>query len=386
MSAAPRPLAGLPVPALVVGVLALVALVVGGFFTPVQFFRSYLIGFLFWTGIAVGCLGALMMQHLTGGRWGVIARRPFESASLTLPLLLLLSIPILFGVEWIYVWSHLDIVAGDEHLLHKSVYLNTGFFVARTIGYLVLWSAAAYLLARWSREQDRTGDPKFANRMQRLSGPGLFLLAITVSLALVDWVMSIEPLWYSTIYALVYMAGDMLSAFALVVVVLAWTTTAPPLDEATKPQDFHRLGNLMLAFVMLWAYTAFSQYLLIYSGDLREETPWYLRRTEGGWGWIALGLICFHFFLPFFLLLSRRLKRDRRWLAAVAVLVLVLRFVDTLWLVEPAFHPASLWVSWMDFAAPIGIGGIWLALFARLLVSRPPLPLADPYTEMGHER
>jgi hypothetical protein len=372
-------------PALVVGVIALAVLIVGAFFSPTQFFRSYLMAFVFWTGLALGCLGILMMQYLTGGAWGIVIRRQLESATRTLPLMALLFIPLAFGVGYLYIWSHPGVVAANHTLQQKKEYLNIPFFLVRAAVYFLVWIGAAWFLNRWSWRQDQTADPTFSRRLQRLSGPGLFVLSITLTFAMIDWVMSLEPLWYSTIYGVTFMAGVALAAYAFTVATLILLARYRPLAGRLRPRHYRDLGNLMLAFVMVWAYCSFAQYLLIWSGNLREEIPWYLRRIQGGWGWVAVSLIAIHFFLPFFLLMSRTVKRDARWLMIVALIVILMRFVDVFWLVEPAFYEADLRVHWMDFAALIGFGGLWLAVFVWQLRARPLLPLNDPYLREAFE-
>jgi hypothetical protein len=372
---------GLQRPLLLTGVIGIALCIIGAFFNIQQFFRSYLLAYIFWTGIALGCLGILMIQYLTGGAWGLIIRRTLESASLTLPLMLVLFVPLLFGMHSLYIWTRPEAVASDALLQHKQGYLNVPFFIIRAAIYFILWIAAAYLLNRWSIAQDRTGEPGFSLKLQRLSGPGLFLLAITLSLAMIDWVMSLEPRWYSTIYGVIFMAGEGLAAFAFATVVAILLAGHQPLSETIRQKHLHDLGNLLLTFVMLWAYCSFAQFLLIWSGNLREEVPWYSRRLHGGWGITGFILIVFHFFLPFLLLLFREVKRYRVPLAIIAVVVLGMRFVDLIWLIVPAFHPANFVMHWMDFLAAIGIGGLWLSVFVWRLKQTPLLPIHDPYLE-----
>jgi hypothetical protein len=376
-------------PALFIGLVALLFCIVGWLLSPEQFFRSYLVAYIFWVGLALGCLAILMIQYLTGGAWGIIIRRVLESASNTFPLLALMFVPVLLGLRNLYVWTHAAAIAADVHLQHKHAYLNTTFFIVRWSICAVVWSSTAYLLNRWSRAQDRTAEPKFALRLQNLSGPGLFILAITLTFALIDWVMSLEADWYSTIYGVTFMAGEVLAAFAFVIVVVVLLSKYQPLSSLLLPKHFRDLGNLLLTFVMLWAYCAFSQFLLIWSGNLREEIPWYLRRMQGGWGWLAAALILFHFFLPFFLLLSGDVKQRARRLLVVALIVLAMRFVDLLWLIAPVFSRAALSAHWgqdiahlaLTTAALFGLGGVWLWLFIRGLRSSSLLPLNDPYFE-----
>lgn len=364
--------------ALAAGVIALSVCGVGAAGSPAQFFRSYLTAFVFWTVLALGSLGILMMQYLTGGTWGVIIRRELESATRTLPMMALLFLPIVFGMRHLYVWTHPDILAADEVLREKRGYLNIPFFLIRTAGYFLVWAGTAYCLNRWSQSQDRTGDPVFSFRLQRLSGPGLFALAVTVTFAMIDWVMSLEPHWYSTIYGVIFLAGAGLGAFAFAIAVTVWLGRTPSFAGLLLPGHYQDLGNLLLAFVMLWAYCAFSQFLLIWSGNLREEIPWYVRRIHGGWGWVAVLLIAIHFFIPFVLLFSQNVKRHSQRLVIVAAIVFLMRFVDVVWLIEPAFDEGKLHFSWMDPLALIGVGGLWLAVFLQQINARPLLPINDP--------
>lgn len=372
--------------ALLIGVLGLIACAVGWLIEPTQFFRSYLTAYLFFVGLAVGCLGVLMMQFVTGGRWGLILRRPLFAASLTFPLLAVLFVPILFGLPNLYVWTNQAIVAADEVLQKKQGYLNQPFFIARAIVYFVVWISIAYFLNRWARLRQTSDDKAtYQWRLEHLSGWGMFLTAIVVSLAVVDWAMSLEPHWYSTIYAVGYVAGEMLAAFALTIAVTLIFPIPAPLAQIVGTESLRALGNLLLAFVMLWAYCAYSQDLLIWSGNLREEITWYLPRTAGIWGWMAISLIVFHFFLPFFLLLSRGLKDKGKTLLGIALLIFALRYVDVFWLVKPAFAPEGFNLSWLDFAAPIGLGGVWLAYFLWLF-ERQPLPLSEIAEEIEKEK
>lgn len=371
---------------LIVGVIALIACAVGFFIEPVQFFRSYLLAYIFWIGLVIGSLGVLMMGFVTGGRWSVILRRPVISATKTLPLLALFFVPILFGLSSLYVWTNPAIVAADELLQKKQGYLNEPFFIARVIIYFVVWISFAYFINLWTRRREATGDKaKYDWRLEYLSGWGLFFVGITFSLALVDWVMSLEPHWYSTIYAVAFLAGNMLTAFAFSIGFTALFVNRPPLSEIITPLRFRGLGNLLLTFIMLWAYCSYSQFLLIWSGNLRDEITWYIPRIQTNWGWIAIALIVFHFFLPFFLLLSRNLKDKRKTLFGIALIILILRYVDVFWLVKPAFAPESLWVSWLDIAATIGIGGVWLWCFLWIY-ERQPLPLNEIREVLENER
>lgn len=365
-------------PALLVGGAALGLCAVGGFFQPDQFFRSYLFAFLFWAGIALGCMAVAMLHHVTGGAWGLAIRRPLESGMRTLPLVAILFLPIALGVGRLYEWAHPDAVAADPILRHKSLYLNVPFFLGRAAVYFGAWLVLSYLLNRWSLEQDATGDRSIARRLQLLSSAGLVLYGLTVTFASIDWAMSLEPHWFSTMYGVLFIAGQGLSAFAFIVVVLVLIAGRSPLAQFVEAKHYHDLGKLMLAFVMFWAYVSFSQYLVIWAGNLPEEIPWYLRRLQGGWGWVGAALVVLHFALPFFLLLPASANRNPRILLGVAGLVLFMRLVDIFWLTRPAFAEEGLHLHWMDLLAPVGVGGLWLGAFLWQLGKRPLLPVNDP--------
>lgn len=358
---------------LAIGIIALAACFVGWAIEPLMFFRSYLTSFVFWFQLAMGSLGVLMMQYVTGGRWGVILKRPLESAALTLPLLAILFVPIVLGLYRLYPWTDTAVVAADPVLQKKQIYLNVPFFVGRQVAYFVIWVAFAWLLDRWSTGWNKTEQPRYQWLLEHASAVGMFVLAAVMTLAIVDWVMSLEPLWYSTIYAVIYIAGEMLAGFALAI--SAVIVLSPEYSESLSVRRFRDLGNLLLTFVMLWAYCSFSQYLLIWSGNLREEITWYLPRTTGFWGIVALILIAFHFFVPFFLLLFRDLKQNRKILLVMVVFLLLMRLVDVFWLVKPAFAGGGLALNWIDAASVIGIGGVWFAFFLWIYGGKEDQPI-----------
>ena len=376
--------------ALIVGIVAMAVCLGGALLNPGQFFRSYLVAYLFWIGIVLGGVAIVMLHHLVGGGWGFLIRRALESSFHTIPLLGVLLIPILFGMPDLYLWARPEAVAGDEVLQHKSAYLNVGAFVVRGAIYFLIWGVIAYLLGKWSLQQDETGDPSLNRRMRRLSAPGLAVMGLTITFASVDWVMSLDPHWFSTIYGFLFIAGDVLSTLAFGVCTVYLLGHKKPLSDYFTRDRLHDIGNLMLAFVMLWAYIAFSQYLIIWSGNLPEETTWYVRRSGSGWVLIAVVLILFHFALPFVLLLSRKLKRGAGTLVGVAVMVLLMRLVDLYWQVAPTFSEDEVRLHWMDFLTPVAIGGLWLAVFAWRLKDKPLVPIHDPdlaelKAEAGHE-
>lgn len=360
-----------------IGIAGLVLTAIGLFISRDQFFRSYLWAFLFWFGVGLGCLPLLMLYHLVGGSWGFTIRRIVESGTRTLPLMAVLFIPVLVGVHYLYEWSRPEIVAQSEMLAQKRVYLNTPFWAARAVVYFAIWLFYAHRLTRLSAMEDATGDATLAFRFQRWSASGLVVYGLTVTFAMFDWAMSLEPNWYSSIYGLLWIVNQALSALAFSIVAVALLSNQPPISRVAAADTLHDLGNLLFAFVMLWAYLSFAQLLIIWSGNLPEEIHWYLSRLDHGWQWVAALLLAFHFAAPFFLLLARFNKRFPQRLAGIALLVLLMRAVDTFWMITPAFYHDGITIHWLDLFAWIGIGGVWIAVFAGALRSVPLLPLHD---------
>jgi len=362
----------------VLGGAALLLCLVGALVDREQFFRSYLIAYMFWLGVPVGCLGILMIHHLVGGTWGFVIQRALESAIRTFPVMALLFVPFLFGLSELFLWAHPDVVAHDPVLQQKAAYLNIPAFIVRAVFYFTVWTILGFLLSRWSAEQDRTADHALTPRLQTLSGPGLVLYGLTVTFSAIDWLMSLEPRWYSTIFGMLFMVSHGLVALAFMITVSYFLSRREPLSRLIAPWVFNDLGNLLLAFVMLWAYMSFSQFLLIWIENLQHEIPWYLHRMNGGWGAIAVVLIAFQFALPFILLLSRTVKRKAATLCAVALGVALMHQVELFWFVAPTFHPDGFMIHWTTFLTPLGIGGVWLAAFLSELQKRPLLPYRDP--------
>ncbi len=363
-----------------VGGAALAASAVGFAMNPEQFFRSYLVAYLFWLALPLGSFGLVCLHNMTGGGWGFVIRRILESAAATMPLMAVLFLPVLFGMSSLYPWARPELVASSELLQHKAPFLNVPFFVARAVLYFAIWIAVTYLVTRWSSQQDQGDEPRprLTRRLQLLSGAGLPIYALTVSFAMIDWGMSLEPEWFSTIYGMLFVAGQGLTTLAFAILVLGWLRDSEPLASVVRPGHFHDLGNLTLAFTMLWAYLSYSQYLIIWAGNLPEEISWYLHRSAGGWELFAPILMGFHFALPFLLLLARRRKQSITRLARVAAVILLMRWLDLYWLITPAFSPGELHVHWLDLTLLAGIGGVWAYLFARRLGSCSLLPLNDP--------
>ena len=364
-----------------IGLGGAAACALGAWLDLEQFLRSYLVAWLLCVGVALGCLAVLMLQHLTGGAWGLMIRRPLEAAARTLPFLGLLFAPVLLRLGDLYIWARPEIVAADELLAHKAPFLNQPFFIARTIAYFAIWTFLAYGLSALSRRQDATGDPALFRKMQILSGPGLGIYALTATLASVDWIMSLEPHWYSSLFGVYFVGGQAVAAFAFIIPVAVWLANREPMQGVLRPTHFHDFGKLLLAFVMLWAYFAVSQLLIIWSGNLAEEVGWYIVRADGGWKFLSIALALFHFLLPFLLLLSRNLKRSARLLTRVAILLLMMRWFDLFWQVGPIFHQGGLSFHWLDAATVVGLGGLWFAWFVRSLRSRALAPHKDPFFE-----
>ena len=364
-----------------VGAVALALCAAGAYSSPTQFFRSYLVAFVFWVGVALGCSAILMLHHLVGGRWGFPLRRCLESGMLNFYLMAILALPLLFGLRLLYSWADPEKVKLDSMLRYKAPYLNVPFFIVRTAIYFAVWIAMSYFLNKWSREQDESGKPELTRRLQGLSGPGLVIFGLTVTYASVDWVMSLEPRWFSTIYGMIFMVTEGLAAMSIVTVAVILLSSHKPFGELLSKRVLNDYGNLLLTFTMLWAYLSFSQYLIIWSGNLQDEIPWYVSRASGGWAWVALALVIFHFAVPFLLLLSRFVTRQTRWLGVVAAIQIVMSVVDIFWLTVPAYERSGPQFHWMDWLAILGIGGIWFWRFMGNLKSRPLVPLHDPRME-----
>ncbi len=372
-------------PALWLGISLSIVSLIGLFFSPGDFYRSYLMGYLFWLGLTLGSLGIVMMQYLTGGAWGVMTRRVLESATRTLPLLAILFVPIAIGIPHLYDWAHPDLVQHEYVLKHRASYMNPPMFLLRAVVYFCIWGVFVYLLNKWSAEQDEHGG--FEKRMAALSAPGLILYVFTVTFSTVDWAESLETDWYSTIWGFLFVARQGLSAFAFTIIAMALLSRREPLASRFKASHLHDLGKLLLTFVMLWAYFAFSQLLIIWAGNLTDEIPWYLRRFATSWGWLGVALILFEFIVPFLLLLSRPLKRNVVALCSVVGLIIVMRFVDLMWIVMPGYYQHGLRIHWLNFSVPLALGGLWIAAFTRQLKSRPLLPVNAPSLEkaLHHE-
>jgi hypothetical protein len=367
---------------LVVGVVFGVVAVILAFSQPQQFYRAYLLGFMLWLGVALGSMAILMIRHLTGGGWGMVIRRILGAAMRTVPLLAALFIPVILGMKHLYIWARPLSEVTDKHLHDHladitKTYLTANGFWMRAAFYFAIWNLLSYLLTKWSKETDKPGAPDPTGKFRTVAGPGLILYGFTISFAAIDWVMSLDPSWISTIFGLVILIGQVLSAMCFAVVVERILFNYKPMSEMLKPDFVHDHGKWMLAFTMVWAYFNFSQWLIIWAGNLPAEITFYMTRLHGGWGYVGLILVLFHFAIPFAILLSRPFKRDIRKLAWLAAWLLLMRYVDMFWIIEPNFSK-TLSLTLADIVVPIAIGGFWLAYFFYNLNALPLLPAYDP--------
>jgi hypothetical protein len=372
-------ISGLKLISLGVGFVGLAGCVAGWILAPNDFFVAYLFGHQFFLGLSLGALGLLMTHHLTGGYWGYSVRRFLESAVGTLPLLAFLFVPICFGLPHLYPWKNPSIVAEDQILRSRTYYLNTPGYIIRSAVVFAIWILMAHLLLKWSKEQNATTSVEPTRKLRTLSGPGLVIYPVTMTFASLDWLMSLEKDWYSTMFAVMICIGQMLGALAFVIALLLLVRRSRQLESIVSIDDtLHKIGNLLLAFTMLWAYLEFGQLLIIWSGNLPNEISWYLNRVAGGWRWVCVFLFLFNFFIPFFLLLMRPVKRRARTLASVAACILIAHIVDVWWTIAPSLHQRHSYSSWWALVAFIGIGGIWIGGFLRNFEGRPVVPLNDP--------
>jgi hypothetical protein len=361
--------------AAIAGGIGSLLLVAGLFVNSEQFFRSYLWAYVFCIGVASGSLAWLMLQYLTGGAWGVVIRRPAEAAARTLPLLAVLFIPVLLGIPKLYEWSH----HGVKLHPHKAQYLNVPFFVGRTAVYFAGWILLSFLLNKWSAREDRDGGMIPHGKLATISAPGLIFWSFTITFMAIDWLLSINPHWFSTIFGLLVLAGQGLSSMAFLIALMVGLSARAPMNAVLTHRHLHDLGKFLLALTMVWAYFSYSQFLIIWAGNLPEEIPWYLTRLRNGWQYVAVLLVVGHFALPFALLLSRDIKRNFRLLRGIAIFIMCMRLVDLYWVVAPDFRKGGFGISWMDFVAPVGLFGIWLAYFFLQLEKRPLMPVNEPH-------
>lgn len=363
---------------LVIGLIALGVSVFGAPANPAQFFHSYLFAIVFWLGLSLGCLVVTMIHHITGGRWGYPTRRFLEAGFMVLPLMLVLFIPLFFGLHYLYPWARPAEVIAQKAMHARHVYQNDWAYIARQIFFLFVWIWLASQLRKYSLAQDATTDAAPTRKARALSGPGMVIYGLLVTFASVDWIVSLEKDWTSTIFGIILAGGQILTAYAFSIILLTLFRNQAPFSATVNEVHYHHLGNLLLTFVLFWTYVSFGQFLIIYSGDLPHELNWYLHRIAGSWRTVVILMALFHFFVPFFLLLFRAMKRRVAALTALAAMLFVMHLVHTYWLVMPALHQNGVVLSWLDFTLPIGVGGLWISFFLWHLKSAPLLPQNDP--------
>ncbi len=364
--------------ALIVGIIGLVLSAVGWTTDARQFFHSYLVAFVFWMTIALGGLFFVMLHHLVNAKWSIVIRRFGESLMMVIPFMLILFIPVLFGIKDIFDWSDPQVVASDHLLMGKAAFLNIPFFIIRALFYFCIWIVLAFLLNKLSLQQNEAATREQIRRARIISAPGMILFALTLTLASFDWLMSLDARWYSTIFGAYIFSGSFLAMLALTTFIIIRLQNNGVLRESITMEHYHDLGKLMFAFVIFWGYMAFSQYLLIWYGNIPEETVWFLHRWEGSWRTVSLIIVFGHFVIPFFILFPQSTKRNKSVMTVMTIWILVMHWMDIHWIVMPTFHYHGIHLTWMDGATVIGIGGIFLFIFWRFFSSHPLVPVKDP--------
>jgi hypothetical protein len=378
-------------PALIAGIGAAILAIIGAVVNISIFMHAYLTAYFFWLAIALGCLTVLMIQNLAGGYWGAVIRRPLEAAAATLPAMAVLFIPILLGMGSLYPWTHPGGISSSIALPQvKQIYLSVPFFIGRAVVYFAVWIIWEMLLLRWSHERDRNPTPELTARMRNFSAPGLIVIALTITFAGFDWIMSLNPNWSSSIWGAIIGTDAMLTGFAFVVWLATRWATLQPFDRLTSPRYFNSVGSLMLAFLMLWAYMSVSQLILMYAGNLPDEQIWYTTRVAGVWSVVAWFIALGHFGVPFGFLVIRDAKRNRRTLGAICLLLLFAGYVNLFWFIQPDFPGDGAWSILYNLVLAIAIGGLWLAAFAWQLNRWPIVSPTEPniiaHMELAHER
>lgn len=364
--------------ALTVGVVGLALAAIGFFTDREHFFFAYLTAFTFWVTISLGALFFTMLQHLTGASWSIVLRRIAENLMAPLPWMFLLFIPILFGMHDLYHWSHADVVANDALLQKKAGYLNTTFFSIRAVIYFLVWSGLAHLLYKTSISQDSGHREEHWKKMKAISAPGMIIFAITTTLAGFDWLMSLEPHWYSTIFGVYFFCGGLWAVLAVLALMMSFLQKQGILKSEITVEHYHDVGKLMFAFTIFWTYIGFSQYFLQWYANIPEETIWYLDRWVGSWKAVSMIILFGHFVLPFTVLIFRGVKRSPKLLFILGFYFLAMHWVDHYWMAFPTLYADGAHFSWIDIATVAGIGGVFVWAFWSKLVKNPIIPVADP--------
>lgn len=364
--------------ALIVGIIGLALSAVGWLTETRQFFHSYLVAFVFWMTIALGGLFFVMLHHLVNANWSIVIRRFGECLMMTIPFMVILFIPILFGIKELFHWMDPQVVASDHLLQGKSGYLNTPFFMIRALLYFCIWIALALMLNRLSLRQNDKATFDQTRKARIISAPGMIVFAITLTFASFDWLMSLDAHWYSTIFGVYIFAGSFLAMLALTTFIIIRLQSNNVLTTSITEEHYHDLGKLMFAFTIFWGYMAFSQYFLIWYGNIPEETIWFLHRWESSWKTISLIIVFGHFVVPFFILFPQVTKRNKPVMTIMTIWILTMHWVDIHWIVMPTLHHHGFHFSWLDATTVVGIGGIFLFIFWRLFTNHPLVPVNDP--------
>ncbi len=367
----------------IVAAIGLAASVIALFVNQAHFFHAWLVGSMFWLTLAAGGLFFVMMHHLVGATWSVVLRRIAEAVMAVLPYMFIPLVVIIFGVHDLYHWNHADIVAADEALQGKTAYLNLPFFIIRIIIYFVVWTILIRMLNKTSLRQDDGHTEQLNSRYRRISAPGMILFAFTLTFAAFDWMMSLDAHWYSTIFGAYIFAGGVAALLAFLPLVSMLLRRQGVMADMITVDRYHDMGKLLFAFVVFWAYMAFSQYFLIWYGNIPEETEWFLRRWTGSWKTISLILVFGNFVIPFFILITRGAKRRLAILGVFAVWLLFMHWVDLYWVVMPSLYPDGAHLSWIDLAPITLIGGAFVARFWRVFSLHPTVTKGDPKLELS---
>ena len=372
----PPAAAGWQMRSVIIGAVFAIVLAASGVMWHEAFFRGYLVGYMLWLGLSLGCMALLMLQYVSGGLWGLVSRRILEAAAKGFPLMAVLFIPIAIAAPHFYPWAS-----------KQTGWLNFPWFYIRAVIYFIVWTGLSYTISSWGSRYDKGPAPSLSGKLQTISAPGLILYTFTITFAAVDWVMSLTPGWTSTIYGLLYLAGQGLSAFAFIIIILRLLSAYEPYKTIVTRTQVHDIGKLMMAFTLLWAYFSYSQFIITWSANLPEEITWYLHRIRGAWAGVAIFIVMFHFFVPFGIMLSQEFKRSLKKLAPLAAFIIFMRAVDLFWYIVPNFNTsgpdkpppfAEYQVLIVVVASVIGIGGLWLAFFFFNLRKAPLTPAYDP--------
>jgi len=364
--------------AFIIGIVALIPCVIAFFVDRSQFYFSWLTAFVFWLTVAAGGLFFTMLHHLTGATWSVVLRRISEAIMTVLPYMILAAIPIFFGIHDLFHWSHAEVMAGDALLSDKAPYLNIPFFIIRTVMYFAIWTILVLILRKTSLAQDNGHTEALNKRFKKTSAPGMILFALTLTFASFDWLMSLDPHWYSTIFGVYIFSGGVVGVLCFMILVIMYLRSKNIMSDMISAEHYHDLGKLTFAFIIFWGYMAFSQYFLIWYGNIPEETTWYLHRWVGSWKAFSMIILFGHFVFPFFYLFPRAPKRKPAALVFIGIWMLVMHWVDMYWVVMPNFHHHSAHLSWIDLVTTVAIGGLFVGLFWHKFTSCPAVPKGDP--------